>query len=87
MFDDFPEYNFVSVNGNYMNSGSVYAPNVQQIQENTTLYYSEDSRTDEIYPPIGQLVPIGDDFILIVYIVIYAIIKLFLKKHLPYFGI
>ncbi len=31
MFDDFPDYNFVSVNGNYMNSGSVYAPNVQQI--------------------------------------------------------
>lgn len=79
MISDLPAYDMTSVNGTYMNSGSLYASKVETVQVVTPIYYTiEDRSTD--YPPIGQLVPIGDYlFVTMVYIIIYIIIKL--KKH------
>lgn len=52
-----PSYNMPSVNGNYMNSGSRYASQVDTVQE---YIFVPSTREEEVYPPIGQLVPIGD---------------------------
>lgn len=77
---ELPEYNMSSVNGDYMNTGSKYAPNIEPIQETNYSYSINEDRFEETYPPIGQLVPVGGDFILIAYIIIYAAIKIFKNK-------
>lgn len=83
----FPFQEMTSVNGNYMTSGSKYAPNVNPIQSApTNMYYYADERDFNEYPPIGQLVPVGDNFlILVIYALIYGAIKIsrklkYLKK-------
>lgn len=79
MISDLPAYDMTSVNGDYMNSGSPYASKVETIQVVTPIYYTTEDRSTD-YPPIGQLVPIGDYlFITMVYIFVYALIKS--KKH------
>lgn len=77
MNSDIPYFEFTSVNGTYMNSGSNYAPNIEQIKMNqiSTNYFEIEDRNENNYPPIGQLIPIGDDYILIIYSIIYIFIK------------
>lgn len=75
---DYPVYQMSSVNGNYMDTGSRYAPNINPIQESqssyTSNYYEIEDRNSNNYPPIGQLVPVGGDCF-IFFILLYAIIR------------
>lgn len=78
MYNSLPVYNMSSVNGDYMNTGSKYAPNIEPIQQQDQTYYSiNEDRFEETYPPIGQLVPIGGDFILVGFAILYLVIKFF----------
>lgn len=80
MISDLPAYNMTSVNGDYMNSGSPYASEVNTVQPVAPVYYTTEDRSIENYPPIGQLVPIGDYVLItLVYLGIYVFIKL--RKH------
>lgn len=84
MNTEFPAYNMTSVNGDYMNTGSRYAPNIEPVQE---VYYSvNENRFEEDYPPIGQLVPIGDNYVVILYLLIYFLIKL-IRKNIKQFSL
>lgn len=76
---ELPAYNMSSVNGDYMNTGSNYASNIEPVQE--VYYTTNDTRFEDVYPPIGQLIPIGNDFIVIVFLLIYFVIKLHRQKH------
>lgn len=44
-----------------MNSGSNYAPNIEQIKMNqiSTNYFEIEDRNENNYPSIGQLIPMG----------------------------
>lgn len=78
--DGIPEFKMTSVNGDYMDVCSKYSSEVYPIEYNENVEYVEEERGED-YPPIGELIPIGNGVVILLMCALFylIIIKIFGK--------